>query len=66
LKASPTSEKKDWHTIYNLFRDFNEDHPGENMFPGGLWLSMGFLMDKKLQAWEVDISEMKFIMKTES
>jgi hypothetical protein len=35
------------------------------MFPGGLWLGMGFSMDNKLGAWEVDISEMKFILKPE-
>jgi len=31
--------------------------------PGGLWLSMGFSVDKNLGPWEVDISGMKFILK---
>jgi hypothetical protein len=35
------------------------------MFPGGLWLSMGFSMDNKLEAWEVDVSDLKVILKTE-
>ncbi len=53
-----------WHAIYHLFCRFNEEHPGESIFPGGLWLSMGFLKDESLGPWEVDCSEMKLIMKT--
>lgn len=52
-----------WHAIYDLFYSFNESHPGESVFPGGLWLSMGFAMDKSLGGWEVDTSAVKLIFK---
>jgi hypothetical protein len=65
FEGKPRIGEEGWRAIYDLFRDFNEDHPGENMFPGGLWLSMGFSMDKNLEPWEVDVSDLKIIMKTE-
>ena len=34
------------------------------MFPGGLWLSNGFAVDKSLGAWEVDTSAVKLIFKS--
>jgi hypothetical protein len=63
LEGKPHIGEVGWHIIYNLFCEFNENHPGENMFPGGLWLSMGFLVDKNLEDWEIDNSEMKFHLK---
>lgn len=63
LEGKPHIGQVGWRTIYDLFFDFNENHPGESMFPGGLWLSMGFSVDKNLGPWEVDLSEMKFILK---
>jgi len=65
LEGKPHIGDGGWRTIYDLFCNFNENHPGESIFPGGLWLSMGFPLDKKLGAWEVDISDMKFITKPE-
>lgn len=53
-----------WHAVYELFRSFNENHPGESVFPGGLWLSNGFDVDKSLGAWEVDTSAVKLIFKS--
>ena len=53
-----------WHSIYDLFCSFNENHPGECVFPGGLWLSMGFAVDKSLGAWEVDTSAVRLIFKS--
>ena len=38
----------------------------ESTFPGGLWLSMGFLKDESLGAWQVDSSDMKFAFKNDS
>jgi hypothetical protein len=35
-------------------------------FPGGLWLSMGFVKDESLCAWQVDSSDMKFAFKNDS
>jgi hypothetical protein len=52
--------------ITDLFCQFNEEHPGESTFPGGLWLSMGFLKDESLGAWQVDSSDMKFAFKKDS
>lgn len=63
LEGKPSIGEEGWHMIYDLFCNFNENHPGESIFPGGLWLSMGFSMDKVLDSWEIDISNMKFIMK---
>jgi len=54
-----------WHAVYDLFCKFNEEHPGESVFPGGLWLSMGFIKDESLGAWETDSSEMKFTFKNQ-
>jgi hypothetical protein len=54
-----------WHAIYELFCKFNEEHPGESAFPGGLWLSMGFIKDESLGAWQVDSSDMKFAFKND-
>jgi hypothetical protein len=62
LEGKPHIGESGWHTIYGLFRNFNENHPGENIFPGGIWLSMGFSIDRTLGAWEIDISEMKFTL----
>jgi len=55
-----------WHAVYDLFCKFNEEHSGENAFPGGLWLCMGFLKDESLGPWQVDISDMKFALKNDS
>lgn len=63
LEGKPEIGEKGWRVIYDLFCRFNEDHPGENVFPGGLWLGSGFVMNKDLGAWEVDTSSMKFILK---
>jgi hypothetical protein len=63
LEGKPKIGEEAWRIIYDLFCDFNEKHPGESMFPGGLWLSMGFSVTKNLGPWEIDISEMKFILK---
>jgi hypothetical protein len=65
LEGKPHIGEEGWRTIYYLFCNFNENHPGENILPGSLWLSMGFSLDKNLGAWEVEISDMKFMMKTE-
>ena len=66
LEGKPSIGEEGWHAIYGLFQKFNEEHPGESVFPGGLWLSMGFSIDKDLEAWEVDTSAMKFLYKSES
>jgi hypothetical protein len=63
LEGKPHIGEVGWRSIYDLFCDFNEKHPGESMFPGGLWLSMGFSVAQNLGPWEVDISDMKFILK---
>ena len=63
LEGKPQIGEEAWRTIYDLFCDFNENHPGESMFPGGLWLGMGFSVDKNLGPWEVAISAVKFILK---
>jgi hypothetical protein len=60
LEGRPHIGAEGWHAIYDLFCRFNESHPGESIFPGGLWLSMGFVKDEMLGAWQVDCSEMKF------
>lgn len=66
LEGKPSIGEEGWHVIYELFKKFNEEHPGESVFPGGLWLSMGFSIDKSLEAWEVDTSAMKFLYKSAS
>ncbi len=63
LEGRPSLGKAGWHDIYDLFCRFNEEHPGESMFPGGLWLSMGFLKDESLGPWEADSSALKLVMK---
>jgi hypothetical protein len=63
LEGRPRMGAEGWHAIYDLFCQFNEAHPGEGTFPGGLWLSLGFSKDGSLGPWEVDISDMKFIFK---
>jgi hypothetical protein len=63
LEGRPHIGAEGWHAIYDLFCQFNEVHPGECAFPGGLWLSMGFLKDEELGPWEVDSSDMKFAFK---
>jgi hypothetical protein len=63
LEGKPHMGAEGWHAIYELFCKFNEDHPGESAFPGGLWLSMGFIKDESLGTWQVDSSEMKFAFK---
>jgi hypothetical protein len=65
LEGRPRIGREGWHAIYDLFCKFNEAHPGESVFPGGLWLSMGFLKDESLGPWEVDSSDMKFAFKRE-
>jgi hypothetical protein len=66
LEGKPSIGEEGWHAIYELFQRFNEEHPGESVFPGGLWLSMGFSIDKNLQGWEVDTSAMKYLYKSAS
>ena len=66
MGGRPRIGSEGWHAIYDLFCKFNEDHPGECSFPGGLWLSMGFLKDENLEPWEVDSSDMKFALKKEN
>ena len=63
LDGRPRMGAEGWHAIYDLFCRFNESHPGESIFPGGLWLSMGFVKDEQLGTWEVDCSDMKFAFK---
>ena len=63
LEGRPRIGRDGWHAIYDLFCKFNEKHPGESVFPGGLWLSMGFFKDESLGAWEVDSTGMKFEFK---
>ena len=63
LEGRPRMGAEGWHAIYDHFCRFNESHPGESIFPGGLWLSMGFLKDDRLGPWEVDCSDMKFAFK---
>jgi len=65
LEGRPHMGAEGWHAIYELFCKFNEEHPGECTFPGGVWLSMGFTKDESLAAWEVDCSEMKFAFKND-
>ncbi len=66
LEGRPHMGAKGWHAVFDLFCRFNEEHPGESIFPGGLWLSMGFVKDESLGAWQVDSSDMKFAFKNES
>jgi hypothetical protein len=66
LEGRPRMGAEGWHAVYDLFCRFNEDHPGESTFPGGLWLSMGFVKDESLCAWQVDSSDMKFAFKNDS
>ena len=63
LEGKPHMGPEGWHAIYDLFCRFNEEHPGESIFPGGLWLSMGFIKDESLDAWQVDCSGLKFAFK---
>jgi len=63
LEGKPRIGRDGWHAIYDLFCKFNEEHPGESIFPGGLWLSMGFSKDDSLGPWEVDSTGMKFAFK---
>lgn len=63
LEGRPHMGAEGWHAVYDLFCQFNEEHPGETIFPGGLWLSMGFIKDESLGAWQVDSSDMKFAFK---
>lgn len=64
-EGKPCIGEAAWHAIYDLFKKFNEDHPGENLFPGGLWLGQGFSIDKSLGPWEIDISGMKILWKSQ-
>jgi hypothetical protein len=63
LEGRPRMGAEGWYAIYDLFCRFNQSHPGENLFPGGLWLSMGFEKDDRLGPWQVDCSDMKFALK---
>lgn len=65
LEGRPHIGAQGWHAIYELFCRFNEEHPGESAFPGGLWLSLGFMKDESLEAWQVDSSDMKFAFKSD-
>lgn len=66
LEGRPQIGAEGWHTVYDLFCRFNESHPGESIFPGGLWLCGGFLKNERLGPWEVDCSGMKLAFKSES
>jgi hypothetical protein len=66
LEGRPQMGAEGWHAIYDLFCRFNESHPGESIFPGGLWLSAGFIKSERLGPWEVDCSKMKLAFKSES
>lgn len=65
LEGRPHIGAEGWRAIYDLFYSFNEEHPGECVLPGGLWLSMGFSKDESLGPWETDCSLMKFAYKHE-
>ena len=62
LEGKPHIGEQGWHTIYELFQKFDEVYK-EDVFPGHFWLSLGFEMDKEMDAWEVDTSEMKLKFK---
>lgn len=64
LEGRPRIGEVGWQTIYRLFCSFNEEHPGESAFPGGLWLSMGFYADRGLGPWEVDTSDMRLLLRS--
>jgi hypothetical protein len=52
LEGKPQLGEEGWRTIYDLFCNFNENHPGESIFPSGLCLAMGFSLDKSLRGLE--------------
>jgi len=60
LEGKPHIGVQGWHKIHSLFQKFDELHC-EDVFPGCLWLSLGFQKDEKLNAWDVDTSDMKFM-----
>lgn len=66
LEGKISMGESGWRAIYELFRSFDENHPAESTFPGGLWLSNGFAVDKSLDAWEIDASAVKLIFKPEN
>jgi len=67
LDGKPHIGSKGWRTIYDLFLKFDkEHHASEDIVPGIMWLGQGFIADESLGDWEVDTSEMKLILKTES
>ena len=66
LEGRPHIGAAGWRAVYDLFCKFNEDHPGENSFAGGLWLCTGFIKDESLGDWEVDCSQMKFAFKNDT
>lgn len=63
VEGRPHIGEVGWRTIFSLFEEFDGKHHGDFVFPGYMWLGLGFLLDKELKAWEVDTSEVKYIFK---
>ena len=67
LEGRPHIGRIGWRTIYDMFLKFDKEHHAEeDIFPGSMWLGQGFVEDESLGDWEVDTTEMKLILKTES
>jgi hypothetical protein len=66
VEGRPHLGERGWHVIYELFQSFDRDHHGEEIFPGLLWISLGFLKDGNLGAWDLDTSEVKVILKPQT
>jgi hypothetical protein len=63
VEGRPHIGEVGWNTIFSLFQAFDEMHHGEFVFPGYMWLSLGFQKDESLDSWEVDTSEVRYILK---
>jgi len=64
VEGKPHIGEEGWREIFMLFQAFDQEHHGaECILPGGLWLNLGFIMDKNLGPWEVDTSRMKIAFK---